>query len=286
MVSRGQNFQGDAPLLYLVSTPIGNLSEWSPRAIEVVGEMDYVAAEDTRNSAKLLAHFGIKKPMISCHEHNEEEASAKIVSLLLSGKKVCYMSDAGYPGVSDPGERLAKNCLKAGIHVSTLSGPSAALNALVASGLSTARFHFIGFLPAKDGERDGTLSSLKNEEDTLIFYEAPHRIGKTLKAMASILGPREAVIARELTKQHEEYIRGNLQEFSELDPDTLLGEMVIIVSGAEKEKNASISPEEAKAYLQKAIAEGMLPKDAIKKTALWSGLPKNEIYDLYLSLKS
>lgn len=284
MNDRELNFFGSKPLLYLVATPIGNLGELSPRALEVIKDMDYIAAEDTRHSGELLASFGIKKPMISCHEHNEEEAASKIIALLKEGTKVAYMSDAGYPAISDPGQRLVKRLVKEGIKVSTISGANAALNALAASGLDSRHFYFHGFLPAKEGERKKELLALKAREETLIFYEAPHRIGKTLKDMAEVLGPREATLARELTKTHEEYLRGDLEELSQVDPTTLKGEMVIVVEG-NQEKASSYGEEEVLSLLKEAMAKGLKAKDAAKAIAEQVGWSKNQIYALYLQKK-
>src|SRR5574344_1772025 len=228
MIKRELNYQGPSALLYLVATPIGNMGELSPRAKEIFASMDFLACEDTRNSGQLFASLVLDKPLISCHEHNEEEASIKIVNLLLKGKKVAYVSDAGYPSISDPGERLAKKCLASGIKVAVINGPSASLCALVGSGLDTSHYYFEGFLPAKESERDKELEELAARKETLIFYESPHRIAKTLKAMAKKLGEeRRACLCRELTKLHEEYIRGTIGEIAALDPTTLLGEMVI-----------------------------------------------------------
>ena len=284
MIERECNFEGSKPLLYLVATPIGNLSEFTPRAIEILKECDYVAAEDTRHSGELLAHFGISKPFISCHEHNEEEAGERIVFLLLSGKKVCYMSDAGYPVISDPGERLAKKCIERGIKVSTLSGPNAALNALTSSGLDSKHFYFEGFLPSKGSERKKELESLKKREETIIFYESPHRIIDTLNDMYAVLGDRKAVLARELTKSHEEFIRGTLSELSGLEEDTLRGEMVIVVEGGTPEE-VKMSEEDILELISEKIEEGKRPKEAIAEVAKENGLPKNAVYSLYLANK-
>ena len=179
-MKRELNFSGPSPLLYLIASPIGNLGEFSPRAKKTISEMDYIACEDTRNTGKLLMLFDIKKPLISCHEHNEEEASDKIIALLKDGKKVGYLSDAGYPTISDPGARLARKCLDNDIKVSVINGPNAAIMALTASGLDTSHFYFYGFLDSKETLRKKELESLKDFKDTIIFYEAPHRIKKRL----------------------------------------------------------------------------------------------------------
>jgi 16S rRNA (cytidine1402-2'-O)-methyltransferase len=281
MKPRELNFEGTSPLLYLIATPIGNLSEMTPRALEVLKATDYIAAEDTRNSGQLMAHFAIDKPFISCHEHNEEAASEKIVALLQQGKKVCYMSDAGYPTLSDPGERLVAKCLENGIKVSVTSGPSAAIDALAVSGLPSDHFYFEGFLPAKASERDVELLALSSRLETIIFYESPHRIKDTLTALARVLGPRQAIIARELTKAHEEIIRGSLDEFVSLGEETLRGEMVILVSGATP-KASELSENDITSLLKSKIKAGKSSKDAIGEIAKENGLPKNAVYQIYL----
>ena len=279
-MERELNFSGSSPLLYLISTPIGNLSEFSPRALEIVGEADYVACEDTRNSSLLLSHYQIKKPTISCHEHNEEEAATKIIALLKEGKKIVYMSDAGYPGISDPGERLVKRAIAEGIKVSVVSGPSAFIAALVISGLPTNHFHFEGFLPAKESEKTARLNQLSKYEDTLIFYEAPHRILKTLVAMAATLGDRKATLTRELTKAHEEVIRGSLVELALLPEETLKGEMVIVVEGATQKKE--IDDQTIAFALKDALEYGRSSKEAIASVSESLGVKKNRVYDIYL----
>ena len=281
MIPRELNFEGPSPILYLVATPIGNRGEMTPRAIEVLKACDYIAAEDTRNSGQLMASFGIDKPFISCHEHNEEEASARILSLLKEGKRVCFVSDAGYPCLSDPGSRLVANCIENGVKVAVTSGPSAAINALVCSGLDSTHFHFEGFLPAKDSERVARLNEINELPETLIFYESPHRIGKTLFSLVGTLGDRKAVIARELTKAHEEYIRGTLSEFCLLDESTLRGEMVIVVEGARK-KNSELTDNEIALALRDQLEFGRKPKEAIKVVAEGTGVGKNRVYDIYL----
>ena len=281
MIDRELNFEGPSPLLYLIATPIGNRSEMTPRAIEVLKDCDFIAAEDTRNSGQLMAFFGIDKPFISCHEHNEEEAGSKIVALIKQGKKVCFMSDAGYPCLSDPGERLVARCLDNGIKVAVTSGPNAAINALACSGLSSEHFHFEGFLPAKENERVSRLNELSSNPDTLIFYESPHRIFKTLVSMAAILGDRKAVIARELTKAHEEFIRGTLAEFCLLEESSLKGEMVLVVEGARKSAT-ELTDNEIALALRDQLEWGRTPKEAIRIVCESNGLPKNRVYDIYL----
>lgn len=269
----------DAPILYVVSTPIGNLQELSPRAKEVLSSVDYVASEDTRTTSSLLSHFSIHKPSIACHEHNEQEASQKIISLLKEGKKIALTSDAGYPGISDPGAILIKHCIEEDIIVTVINGSNAFLPALIASGIDTRHFYFNGFLSSKHTYRVKELEELRNRKETIIFYEAPHRIGDTLKDMYEVLGNRYISIAREITKLHEEYIRGYLEEFQDINEDTLRGEMVIIVEG-NKEEKASLSNDDIISLLKKEIQNGLSKKDAIKKVCKDYSLKKNDVYDL------
>ncbi len=281
MLKRELNFQGDTPLLYLIATPIGNLEEFTPRAINILKETDYVACEDTRNSGLLLKRFGFDLPLISCHEHNEEKATEKILSLMKEGKRIAYMSDAGYPIISDPGERLARRVLEEGYKVSVINGPNAGLCALVGSGIPSKHFYFFGFLESKPSTRKKQLESLKDFRDTIIFYESPHRIEDTLKDMAAILGEdRQASLARELTKTHEEYIRGTLGELKGVAPETIIGEIVIVVEGA-KTIEKELSDEEIVGLLQGKL-ENLKSKDAIKEIANEYSIPKNRVYDIYL----
>ena len=229
-MERNKSFQ-NKPILYLVSTPIGNLGEVSKRTIEVLNSVDFVAAEDTRNSLNLLNNLGVKKKMISLHEHNEREASANVIKLILEGSSIAYMSDAGYPGISDPGALLVQEAIKNDVPVSVVNGSSAFLTALIPSGLPTDHFYFHGFLPSKDSDAKKELTELENKRETLIFYESPHRIIRTLEMLYEVLGDRKACLARELTKLNEEYIRGSLSELKDIDESTLKGEMVLIIEG-------------------------------------------------------
>ena len=279
-MTRDKSFSSNNNLLYLIATPIGNLSEVSERFISVVKEMDIIAAEDTRNTGSLLSKLGIVKDFFSLREHNENQASEHLINLIKEGKKVAYMSDAGYPGISDPGYLLVQNALKAGIRVSTISGPSAFINALVASGLPTNHFYFHGFLPAKEGEAKKELEELKEKKETIIFYEAPHRILKTLNLLLNVLGDRKAVIARELTKLNEEYIRGNLSELVEIDESTLKGEMVVLIEGSKETKD--ISDERIVSLVGYYKEQGLSNKDSIEKVANELQIPKNRIKKLVL----
>lgn len=278
---RSLNFESNKPLLYLVSTPIGNMQEVSPRTIEVLNNVDLIACEDTRVTGKLLNLLGISKELISLREHNEVSVSQEIVAKMHNGVKVAYMSDAGYPCISDPGSKLVKICLENEINVTAISGPNAALNALVASGLCEDHFYFHGFLNAKESVKLEELRELASKKETIIFYEAPHRIIKTLEAMYEILGNRKACLARELTKKHEEFIRLPLKELSELDPETLKGEMVIVVEGSSGEEKPIISNTDLVNMVKTMVESGMSTKDAIKKVADLTNVNKNYIYKVY-----
>ena len=278
-MKRNKSFDQSSPLLYLVATPIGNLGEMSKRALDVLQEMDVVAAEDTRNTHMLLSQYGISKKLFSLREHNENEASMHLISLMKKGKKVAYVSDAGYPGISDPGYLLVKNAIKEGIAVSTVSGSSAFINALVASGLPTDHFYFYGFLSKKGSEAKTALEQLIKREETLIFYESPHHIEETIKLMNEVFGNRETVIARELTKLNEEYIRGTLDELVELDFSTLKGEMVVIVSGNSGGDN-EITDEAIIKRLEFCLSKGISKKAAIEIVSDELKQPKNKVYKI------
>ena len=277
---RSLNFDSEKPLLYLVSTPIGNMQEVSPRTLEVLSSVDLIACEDTRVTGKLLQILGISKNLVSIREHNEVSSSQEIVRKIYSGTKVAYMSDAGYPCISDPGAKLVKICLENGINVTTISGPNAALNALCASGLCGDHFYFHGFLSAKETERLEELRNLVSRKETLIFYEAPHRILKTIQSLYDILGNRKACIARELTKKHEEFIRMPLEEMLRLDPETLKGEMVIVVEGSNGEEQTLIGDNDILNMVKTFVESGMSTKDAIKKVSEITQVNKNHIYKL------
>ena len=276
-MKRNKNFQDKNPLLYLIATPIGNLSEISERALNTLKEMDLIAAEDTRNTFSLLSQYGIKKELFSLREHNEIEASNHLVNLMKQGKKIAYVSDAGYPGISDPGYLLVKTALANDINVSTISGSSAFINALVASGLPTDHFYFYGFLPKKENEARRALENIKNREETILFYESPHHIKETLNLLYSVLGNRDVVLARELTKINEEYIRGNLQELSSIDETTIKGEIVLIVAGSSKEE---ISDEEIIQRLKFLMDKGVNKKTAIEIAVDELDVRKNRVYKL------
>jgi 16S rRNA (cytidine1402-2'-O)-methyltransferase len=264
--------------LYLVATPIGNLEEITTRATKTLADVDLVACEDTRVSGKLIKHLGLEKHLIACHEHNEFTVSKQLVEKLKEGQSIAYVSDAGYPGISDPGQRLVQAALLEDIQVIVISGPSAVFNALVASGLDTTRFYFHGFLRQKEAARLDEIKDLYRRAETLIFYEAPHRIDSTLKNLLDVLGNRKACIARELTKIHEEYIEGTLQELTEIDPTTLKGEMVVMVEGNKDEFGIKLSEEEIRKLVDSMTATGISMKDAIRQVSEMTKMAKNYIY--------
>lgn len=283
-MERISSFKNNQSVFYLVASPIGNLDDFSSRAVKTLQEVAYIACEDTRVTGKLLQVFHIEKPLISCHEHNEEEVSVNIIRLLQNGKSVAYLSDAGYPLVSDPGARVVKKVIEHGFPVSTIGGSSAFLNALTASGLPTDHFYFYGFLPSKTKEREEVLKTLINFPDTLIFYEAPHRIEATMRSLAKVFLNRRFVIGRELTKIHEEMIRGTLDEIDQLDFSLLRGEMVLLIEGAGTQlKDEPI--EHLLPSLQELVSLGLPLKKACEIISNLTGVKKNELYQLYLKNK-
>ncbi len=269
-------------VLYLVATPIGNLADISDRAKKVLTEADFIAAEDTRNSLRLLMALGIKNELISYHEHNKHQSGERIIARLLSGESCALITDAGMPAISDPGEDIVRLASEAGIKVSVIPGACAAVSALSLSALSTVRFAFEGFLPAKAQERKKRLEAVAFDDRTLIFYEAPHKLRATLSDMAKIFGEdRKIALCRELTKLNEEIHRTTLGEavrvYEEREPR---GEYVLVIDGASvsaMSEEIMLSPEE---QVEAYIAQGMSKMDAIKKTAKDRGVPKSEIYDL------
>jgi 16S rRNA (cytidine1402-2'-O)-methyltransferase len=268
-------------VLYVVATPIGNLEDITFRAVRVLRESALIACEDTRQTRKLLDHYGIETPTISYHEHNEAERTADLTARLRSGTAVALVSDAGMPLVSDPGYRLVRAAVGEGIPVQPVPGPSAALAALAAAGLPTDSFHFAGFLPAKSGQRAKALEALAEESATLIFYEAPHRILEMLQAVEQTLGRRPVVVARELTKIHEEFVRGTAAEVrAQLAArDSIKGEITVLVGRAEKPPADDTPLEAAVEALERA---GLARMDAIKQVARRRGLSKREVYDQLL----
>lgn len=276
-MKRQKSFEKEMPTLYLVATPIGNLQEMTPRAIEVLESVDIIAAEDTRNTLKLLSYFQIKTKIIAHHMHNEKESAKGLIQLLEQGKSIAVVSDAGYPLISDPGLSVTQLVIEEGYPVVPISGSNAMLNALVASGLSTQHFLFYGFLKSGEKDRIKELLDLRYYPQTLIFYEAPHRLLKTLKNMLEILGNRNICIARELTKKHEEFLRGRIQELLEIEDD-LKGEMVIVVEGSKEQKEEDVVLPLINDQIHQYIKDGYTTNEAIKRVAKERGLSKNEIY--------
>lgn len=281
-MKRQKSFENNQPTLYLVATPIGNLKEMNERGVETLKEVDVIAAEDTRNTMKLLSHFGIKTRCVAHHLHNEKESANGLIKMLDEGMNIALVSDAGYPLLSDPGQMVVNLVIEAGYNVVPISGSNAALNALVASGLSAQPFLFYGFLGSSEKERVATLQELKEYPQTLIFYEAPHRIEKMLKSCLQILGNRNMCLARELTKKHEEFIRGTIAEVLD-EVDDLKGEMVIVMEGCKKEKD-TVSMDVLYGYVNAYVEGGLSSKEAIKKVAKEYGVSKNDLYKQYHGL--
>ena len=268
--------------LYLVATPIGNLSDFSPRAIETLSTVDFIAAEDKRVSLKLLNHFEIKKPMVSYHQHNRASAGEEIVQRLLGGESCALVTDAGTPAISDPGEDLVKLCAEKGVAVISIPGCCAAVNALAVSGLPTGRFTFDGFLASGKSERREQLKELRGEERTMIFHEAPHRLRATLADMAEVLGDRPIALCREITKLHEETLRMTLHSAVEYYETTEpRGEYVLVVGGREKARTEMTLEEGLALVLQRREAGAKL-KDAVRSVADDTGLPRNALYEAAL----
>ncbi|AOT70283.1 16S rRNA (cytidine(1402)-2'-O)-methyltransferase [Geosporobacter ferrireducens] len=276
--------------LYICPTPIGNLEDITLRVLRILKEVDLIAAEDTRHTIKLLNHYDIQKPLTSYHEHNREGKGKVLLEKLIAGENIALVSDAGMPGISDPGADLVKLCVENEVTVEVLPGAAAFVTALVASGLSTDKFTFEGFLDRDKKKKKKRLEAIKGEDRTLIFYEAPHRIRATLQDLKQVLGNRHAVVARELTKKHEEILRGELEtlevHFEQKEPK---GEMVLMVAGANPEdrkqkayawENLSIQE-----HLTQYLETGMDKKEAIKTVAKERGIPKREVYECSIHLE-
>ncbi|MBQ6152739.1 MAG: 16S rRNA (cytidine(1402)-2'-O)-methyltransferase [Ruminococcus sp.] len=265
--------------LYVVGTPIGNLGDISPRALQTLKDVDFIAAEDTRVTVKLLNHFDIKKPLVSYFEHNKHEKGEVITDRIQKGESCAVVTDAGMPCISDPGEDLIRQCEEKNIPTVVIPGPSAAISALALSGLETGRFTFEGFLSVNKKSRTEHLESLLGERRTMIFYEAPHKLSGTLKDLYQTFGDRKLTIARELTKLHEEVIRTTTANAAESYADgSLKGEIVLILEGKKEEETSAFTLDEAVAYAQKLIENGMRPTDAAKEAAAISKIKKNDIY--------
>ena len=269
--------QEEIGTLYIVATPIGNLEDITLRAIKVLKEVDIIAAEDTRHTLKLLNHLEISKPLISYHRHNEDIKTDVLIKELKEGKNIALVSDAGTPGICDPGEEVIKKCIEEEIKIVPVPGACAMINALICSGLDTKEFLFMGFLPLNKKNRKEKLEEIRNETKTIILYEAPHKLEATLKDLKDIIEDRKIVLARELTKIHEEYIRENIDVLIEKAKD-IKGEIVLIIEGAKKKEDnhlMDLSLEEHYAYYEK---QGLSKKDIIKQIAKDRNVNKNEIY--------
>jgi len=269
----------DKGRLFLCATPIGNLKDITMRVLETLKEVDLIACEDTRQTRKLLNHFSIEKPVTSYFEHNKKYKGEKIIETLLAGKNVALVSDAGMPGVSDPGQELIQDCLKAGIEFTVLPGPVAAITGLVLSGLSTQRFAFEGFIPRTKKEKKAFFQRLISEERTLVFYEAPHRLLETLEVMEEVLGNRQMAACRELTKKFEEIMRGSIGEVYQFFKDKgIKGEFTLVVEGAPPKKEEK-GLEWALNRVEELKGQGLTAKEAVKVAAKESGMGKRELYE-------
>ena len=278
-MNRQKSFENEKPTLYLVPTPIGNLNEMTPRAIDVLNSVDVIACEDTRNSGQLLKHFGISKRLIAYQNFNEASSTKGIINLLSQGNNIALISDAGYPLINDPGQRVVSEVTALGYTVVPISGCSAFLNALVASGLIAQPFIFIGFLPPSTHDCVKKLRLYQSYPMTLIMYEAPHRIEKMLQSCLDVLGDRHICIARELTKVHEEFIRGTISEILPIASE-LKGEMVVVIEGNQDDYEKDIDMGQILNMVNTSIESGMSTSAAIKEVAKQTGISKNQIYDL------
>ncbi len=272
--------------LYVVGTPIGNLSDFSPRAVETLEQADFIAAEDTRVTLKLLNHFGIKKPMVSYFEHNKYQRGEMICQRILEGETCALVSDAGMPAISDPGEMLVAQCAEKGIPVAVVPGPSAVVSALAVSGLPTGRFTFEGFLSTAKKSRREHLDEVRNEKRTMVFYEAPHKLPTTLEDMLAAWGDRRIAVVRELTKIHEEVRRTTLAEAAKYyRENTPKGEFVVVIEGAKEQQEEEMSLEQAVELARELIQQGHSASESAKQAAQLSGKKKGELYRLLMEEK-
>ncbi|RBR34607.1 16S rRNA (-2'-O)-methyltransferase [Enterococcus cecorum] len=293
MLTKQKSYHQNSACLYLVPTPIGNLLDMTQRAVEILKQVDLIASEDTRNTQKLLNHFGISTPQKSLHEHNYKERVPQLVDFLLAGQSIAQVSDAGMPSISDPGHELVQACIAANIPVVALPGPTAGLTALIASGLSAQPNYFYGFLPRKKKEQVAALTPLAQLPASMIFYESPYRIASTLVNMVEVFGEnRQAVICRELTKIHEEFIRGTLLELAEYAKDNeIKGECCLLVSGQSLEEQATEEVHLTEEQIRQKVIDrievyGEKPNTAIKEVAKELGYKKQEIYQIYHEIHS
>lgn len=280
-MKRQQSFQNSQATLYIIATPIGNLSEISPRVITTLKEVEVVFCEDTRVSGQLLNYLNIKKPLISAYENIERQSCEKAIQYLKDRKNIAFLSDAGYPGISDPGHIMIQEAIKNDFNVVVINGPCALIQSVIASGFSTEHFYFYGFLNAKSNVRKDELKQLKSIKDTLIFYQSPHKIEGCLKDMLEIFGNRNICLCRELTKKFEEYIRGTISEILSI-VDSLKGEMVVIVQGNQDYlKNENVEFDELIVKVNELIQKGIKTMDAIKEISTIYDVSKKELYQYY-----
>ena len=267
--------------LFLVGTPIGNLGDISPRALETLRTADFIAAEDTRVTVKLLNHFEIKKPLVSYYEHNRASSGARILERLLAGESCALVTDAGMPAISDPGEDIVRQCAEAGVPVLAVPGPSAVVTALAVSGLPTGRFTFEGFLSVTKKSRFEHLDSLRGEKRTMVFYEAPHKLERTLRDMLEVFGDRRIALCREMTKLHEECVHTTLAEaLRRCETEPPRGEYVLVLAGASDEPAEQLTPEKALSVVEAYRAAGNSLREACRLAAEETGYSKNELYTL------
>lgn len=279
-MNRQKSFENNKSTLFLVATPIGNLNEMTYRAVDTLKNVDFIAAEDTRNTVKLLNHFEITTKLMSHHEHNLTSSIPKILNLLHEGHDIALVSDAGYPAISDPGYELVKEAIKEEFNIVPISGANACLNALVVSGICPQPFLFYGFLDHQDKKKRKELNELKSKKETIVFYEAPHRIKKTLTLMLDIFGNRQIALCREITKKHEEINRGTIDEIL-LVVDDMKGEMVIVIEGSHEIEEEQLFEQTIEEHVNEYIDKGMSAKDAIKEVAKQRNVSKNVIYQEY-----
>ncbi len=276
---RQKSFENDMPTLYLVATPIGNMDEMTPRAVEVLRQVDVIACEDTRTSGQLLKHFDIHARLISYQNFNEDPSARGIIHLLSQGQNVALISDAGYPLISDPGQRVVMEASTRGYNVVPISGSSAVLNAVVASGLTAQPFIFVGFLPSSANDCRKKLIEYRSYPMTLVFYEAPHRITRMLECVQEVLGDRRCCIAREMTKIHEEFLRGTVSELRK-EAEGLKGEIVVVVEGNRDDYEKDVDYGEILHMVNEYIEQGISRSDAVKEIARKTGISKNKIYEI------
>lgn len=261
--------------LFVCGTPIGNLEDATLRLLRILGEVDMIAAEDTRRTRKLLAHHGIRAKLVSYHQANERQQTGHLIKLLKAGSRIALVSDGGMPAISDPGYLLVTKAIAEGVAVEVIPGPSAILSALVASGLPTARFSFEGFLPRRSGEKARGLQAVAGDDRTLVFFESPSRVRATLETIHSVLGDRQMALARELTKVHEEVLRGRVSELIEAVPDEILGEVVLVVEGSKERRDL----ESAVEFARELLADGMPKSRAAAEAAARFNAPRRSVYE-------